>query len=76
VDFLARFADGSQQLIQVCADLSAPGTRARELGALACAAREHPTARLLVITLANELVREKPPSVQILPATDWLLTSP
>jgi hypothetical protein len=42
VDFLARYPDGRQQLIQVCADLHEPGTRAREFRALECAAKEHP----------------------------------
>jgi predicted AAA+ superfamily ATPase len=75
VDFLARFPDGHQQLIQVCADLHDPSTRVREFRALECAAQEYPKASRLVITLASELVRDKPAGVEILPATDWLLST-
>ena len=42
VDFLARFPDGGEQLIQVCADLDAAGTRDREIRGLLAAAGEHP----------------------------------
>ncbi len=37
VDFLARFRDGREELVQVCADASAEETLARELRALAAA---------------------------------------
>ncbi len=37
VDFLARRPEGGEELIRVCADLSAPETRVRELRALAAA---------------------------------------
>jgi uncharacterized protein len=73
VDFLARFPDGRRQLIQVCADLHDRDTRAREFRALECAAREHLGASRLVVTLASEVVRDKPSGVQIFPATEWLL---
>jgi hypothetical protein len=74
VDFLARFADGSEELIQVCADLADPGTRERELRALAAASTEHPraTQRMLVLDRdAASLVRADAVSVQ--PTYEWLL---
>ena len=51
VDFLARRPGAGEELIQVCADLSSPETRARELRALTAAAKDHPraTRRLLVL---------------------------
>lgn len=54
VDFLARHPDGSRELIQVCADPTAPGTLDRELTALAEAGRLHAgaTKRLLTATKA------------------------
>jgi predicted AAA+ superfamily ATPase len=42
VDFLARRPAAGEELIQVCADVSSPETRTRELRALAAAAAEHP----------------------------------
>ena len=36
---------GEQELAQVCANLNSPETAARELRALAAAAKEHPRAR-------------------------------
>jgi predicted AAA+ superfamily ATPase len=75
VDFLARFPDGRQQLIQVCADLHDPKTRAREFRALECAAHEHPGAHRLIITLVSEMVSDRPPGVRIVPAVDWFLTA-
>jgi hypothetical protein len=51
VDFLSYRAGAEAELIQVCADLSAPDTRTRELRALASAAQQYPRAkpRLLVM---------------------------
>jgi predicted AAA+ superfamily ATPase len=74
VDFLARYPDGSQQLIQVCADLHDPSARAREFRALECAALEYPRASRIIITIASEVVRDRPAGLQIFPAADWFLT--
>ena len=74
VDFLARYPDGSQQLVQVCADLHDPSARARELRALECAALEYPRASRIIITVASEVVRDRPAGIQILQAADWFLT--
>lgn len=45
VDFLARYRDTEEELIQVCADLRSAETAARELRAFEAAAIEHPQAR-------------------------------
>jgi predicted AAA+ superfamily ATPase len=73
VDFLARYLDGQQSLIQVCADLDAPSTQEREVRALVEAAEEYPRASLLLITLEAETVRGLPESVIVQPASAWLL---
>jgi len=73
VDFLARQPDGRRDLIQVCADLHTPETQEREFRALLDASREHRGAKLHVITLTAEVVREQPDGVNILPAAAWLL---
>jgi predicted AAA+ superfamily ATPase len=50
VDFLARYPDGRQVLLQVCADASDPDTLARELRSLAGAREAHPAAERLLLT--------------------------
>jgi hypothetical protein len=49
VDFRARFPEGAEQLIQVCADLDAVGMRKREVRGLLAAAGEHPRATLHLV---------------------------
>ncbi len=77
VDFLARYPAGGQELIQVCADLSAPETRSRELRALQAAARQHrhAAARLLVLD-RDALVHLRDTDVIVQPAYEWLLAAP
>jgi hypothetical protein len=74
VDFLARRQGAGEELIQVCADLSSPETRARELRALTAAAKDHPraTPRLLVLDW-DAFSRAGPPGIEVLPAYEWLL---
>lgn len=74
VDFHARFADGREELIQVCADPGEPGVLERELRALGAAAKEHPraTRRLLVLTHDQVPVRVEA-GVEVLPVYQWLL---
>ena len=76
VDFLARHRAGGEDLVQVCADPSAPETLARELRALTEAAREHPraTRRRLVLD-PDALVRADTPAVEVQPAYEWLLAA-
>jgi len=77
VDFLARLPAAGEELIQVCVDLSSPETRARELNALAAAAKEHPraTQRLLVLD-RDGLAQAKQKDIEALPAYEWLLAAP
>jgi predicted AAA+ superfamily ATPase len=74
VDFLARFPDGAEQLIQVCADLDAPGTREREVRALLSAAGEHPRATLHLVALASSRVPIHE-GIRLHVAGEWLLQS-
>ena len=76
VDFHARFPEGGEALIQVCAELADADTRERELRALAEAAREHPRAkrRLLVLT-RDQVSVTAAEDVLVQPAYQWLLDS-
>lgn len=74
VDFLARYATGGEELLQVCADVSAEGTRAREVAALEEAAAHYPRAarRLLVLDRDSRAqAAQSAPDAQ--PAYEWLL---
>jgi hypothetical protein len=73
VDFLARWAEGREALIQVVADLGDPVTRDREVRALLSAAQEHPGANLLLVTLTTESAEDIPPNIQVQDAAMWLL---
>ena len=73
VDFLARYSDGRQELIQVCADLDSPTTRERETRALLEAASEYSQATLHLIALEPEMPRELPKGVTAHSAAAWLL---
>jgi predicted AAA+ superfamily ATPase len=75
VDFLARFPDGRQALIQVCADLGDATTRDRELRALNDAAGEHRRAARHLISLDPEPPTRLPAGVRWHPASAWLLSS-
>lgn len=75
VDFLARRPAGGEELIQVCADVSAPETRARELRALTAAALEHPRATRRLLVLEREASgRTDAPGIEVQPVYEWLLT--
>lgn len=73
VDFLARYPDGREELIQVCADLSNAATCKRETRALLDATLEHPDATLHLIGLQAEPIRDLPPNIVLHPAAAWLL---
>jgi len=73
VDFLARYPDGHQELIQVCANLENPAVREREVRALVEAAPTHPRASLNIVAMTPGLRKDVPSSVQIHPASAWLL---
>jgi uncharacterized protein len=74
VDFLARFPDGTEELIQVCADPAQPETLNRELRALSEAQKERPRAqqRLLVSTFST-LPKDVPSQIIAQTAWTWLL---
>ncbi len=74
VDFLARYPDGRQVLLQVCADLDAASTRKRETRALLEARGEYPNAILQLISLEPEPPADLPSGITWQPATAWLLS--
>ena len=77
VDFLARYRDGKEDLIQVCANTDDPETLAREVRGLEDAAAAYPRARQLLLTLESRLPFPAVPSpIRILPAWQWMLEHP
>ena len=76
VDFLATRYDGSQTLIQVCADLHDAATLEREVRALQEARLEHPKARCLLITLEQPVRESAIEGIAVVQAMDWLLEAP
>ena len=77
VDFLSRHGGGDAELIQVCADLSAPGTRERELRALSAASHDHPRATRRLVVLDRDAVgRADVSGIEVVPASEWLLGAP
>lgn len=73
VDFLARSAQGQEELIQVCTSLDDPATATRELRALDQAARLYPRAMRRLIALDLPSVLDVPAGVTVHRAVDWLL---
>ncbi len=74
VDFLATNRDGTQDLIQVCANPDHPETLAREVRSLEDAAPIYPRAGQLLLTLESRLpFRAVPSPIKILPAWQWML---
>ncbi|MFN0076341.1 MAG: ATP-binding protein [Prosthecobacter sp.] len=76
IDFLARHADGRQELIQVCADASDPATAEREFRALADATTSFPRAKRTLLTLHQTgFPKTSPPAkIEVQTAWQWLLT--
>ncbi len=74
VDFLARYPDGTSELLQVCATLADPTTLHREVRALREAGAEFPeaTPRLLVLDRDDRAVALAA-GVAAEPAYEWLL---
>jgi hypothetical protein len=75
VDFLARWADGGQALIQVAADLDDVTTRDREVRALLAAAGEHRRASPVLVTLTPESAVDIPEQIEVHDAAIWLLAT-
>jgi uncharacterized protein len=77
VDFLARHPGAGQELIQVCADPSAPETLSREARALVAAAAEHSRApRRLLVLDRDAVVLARDSAIEVQPAYEWLLAAP
>jgi predicted AAA+ superfamily ATPase len=76
VDFLGRHRAAGEELIQVCADVTAEATLARELRALVAAGRTHRRAapRLLVLD-RDSATRVGAAGVSVQPAYEWLLST-
>jgi predicted AAA+ superfamily ATPase len=76
VDFLVRYPADGEELVQVCADASAEAALARELRALAAAAKEHPRAgRRLLVLDRDSVPRLDTPGLPVQPAYEWLLAA-
>lgn len=73
VDFLARYPDNHEELIQVCLDPSDPATCHRETRALQEAAKEHPRASLQLVSLEPEISINLPSGIITHSAATWLL---
>lgn len=73
VDFLARYYDGREELIQVAAEMGEPKTCEREIRALLDAANLYPRASLRLITLEPETATEVPTNINLHSAFSWLL---
>jgi predicted AAA+ superfamily ATPase len=74
VDFLARYPEGNEELIQVCTSIDDPEAREREIRALEDAATEHPRARQVILTLESRMpFPEVPKPINVLPVWSWML---
>lgn len=73
VDFMARYPDNRQELIQVCANLDDPATHRRETRALIEASKEFPKASLHLIILEPARAGEVQPGIIMHSAAAWLL---
>lgn len=74
VEFLVRYLADGEELIQVCADLSAPATLAREMRALGEAGAGYPRATRRLLTLNRETNLPSVPAGTIVqPAYEWML---
>jgi predicted AAA+ superfamily ATPase len=74
VDFLARYWDGREELVQVCANLTDEQTAQREFRALMEASRRHPSATPVFITL-YPAPYPPPKGITVRMALDWFLQS-
>ena len=77
VDFHVRYLAGAEELVQVCADPSAPATMDRELRALALAEPAHPRATRRLLTLTrDQTIPMEVSGVSVQPAYEWMLAEP
>ncbi|PKN22985.1 MAG: ATPase [Deltaproteobacteria bacterium HGW-Deltaproteobacteria-3] len=73
VDFHARYVEGREELIRVCASVDQPTTLAREIRALQDAAPDFPQAGLVLVALDRPALLDIPAGVTVIAARDWLL---
>jgi hypothetical protein len=74
VDFHARMADGSENLVQVSADIDDPSTLEREVRALTEAEKVYPHASLHLVTLARPAgLINMADRIEMVEAGQWLL---
>ena len=73
VDFLARYPDSTEELIQVSADLDSPTAVDREIRSLLEARREHPRAGLHLVGLHLPATRNLPSPIDVRSAAAWFL---
>lgn len=65
-------SEGPPHLVQVCAELDAPGTRSREVGALMEAMQELGYSSSTIVTLADEeRIETDAGSIRVVPAREW-----
>ena len=74
VDFYARYLDGKEELIQVCADLHDAGTKERELRALVEAKQEYRRAKMRLLVLNfDQVAGIQTKDILVQPTYQWLL---
>lgn len=74
VDFHARYPDGREALIQVCADVDSQDTLNREIRALQDAQQAFPRAQAQLLVLSPmPSGLSSPPGIEPMLAADWLL---
>lgn len=74
VDFFARYPDGREELLQVCASLDDPDTRTREIRALQDAAAQYPRAGRRLIAFDAPTAFDLPRGITFTRAAEWLLS--
>ncbi len=74
VDFAVRAGRNIQTLVQACASLRDPATRARELHALESAMRTHKLREGTIVTMnESETIRAPAGRIHVCPLPEWLL---
>ena len=73
VDFHARYPDGQESLIQVCASLDAPATLERETRSLQDAAALYPRAQPIIITFDQPARLAVDEGIKVRNAHEWFL---
>ena len=73
IDFICRRGHNTEQLIQVCYDISDPKTLRREISALVEASDELNCKKMLLITWdKEEVIEQKGCTIKLMPAWRWL----